>query len=162
VAALFLLAIVQTVRSAAFELDPTATQHSEQPWDEFLVHHNCFSAYYEAARVVRDVPNVYDPTVYLRPPGDTTPRPPWQGPDSPGRITGGGFFVALSESPPPFLLLPRAFISAGADFVAARAAWFAMQLLIVLGALALMAFHLGGDAGRRFAWVAPIVYLAVG
>jgi alpha-1,2-mannosyltransferase len=87
---LALLALVQTARLSAFMADPGRTQHSLMPWNDWLTHHSCLTAYTEAARLSDEgKPNVYDPQIY-----------------SGRRI--GGFRVDQFHYPPPFLLLPRA------------------------------------------------------
>src|SRR4051794_11074561 len=153
-AALALLCVVQTARAGGFMLRPEMPGWSLLPSNSFLVHHNCFTAYYEAARLVDQDPNVYDPVMYRPPPG-----PPGRAP-APGH-TLDGFNVDHFEYPPTFLLLPRAAILAGASFLQARAEWFVFQTAAVILALLMVAWHLGGPAGWRFGSLAPLIYLAV-
>ena len=154
-----LLLAVQTARGALFALHPTRPEHAVLPFDTFQEHHSCFTAYFEASRLAREVPNVYESKLYLAPP-DRAQRPSWQPPGDPRR-TLDVFYVDAYEYPPPFLLLPRAFAFLTGDFLRARAVWFFFQAFIVIGTLALVAWHLGGSAGSRFARLAPLLYLAL-
>ena len=156
-----LLLVVQTARQTLFAVHPDRPQHTLFPSDGFHQHHSCFTAYYEAARLARAVPNVYDLALYTRSPDrDAAPRPAWQSPTDPRR-TLDAFHVDAYEYPPPFLLLPRALIALGLDFVPARAIWFGLQTAAVIAALLLLAWHLPGEWGVRFALLAPFVYLSL-
>ena len=159
-AILSLRCVVQTARAGAFMLRPEQPGSSLWPSNRFLVHHNCFTAYYEATRLVGQVPNIYDPAVYLRPPHRASPRPAWQPPSNPQR-TIDTFTVDSYEYPPPFLLLLRPAIAAGASFSQARAGWFVFQAVTVILALLAVAWHLGGSVGWRFGLLAPLIYLSL-
>jgi hypothetical protein len=150
------LAIAQTARATMFALHPDRPQHALMPFDSFHRHHSCFTAYYEAARIAREVPNVYDLPLYMRAAGQ--PAPSWLAPGDPRR-TLSEFHVDAYEYPPPFLLLPRVLLGAG--FERARAIWFALQTAAVIAALLLLAWHLGGDWGLRFGLLAPFLYLSL-
>ena len=157
-----LLLLAQTARQTLFVLHPHHPQHTLVPSSAFHQHHSCFTAYHEAARLAGSaVPNVYDLALYLRPPGkDAPPRPAWQS-STDRRRTLGVFYVDPYEYPPPFLLLPRALIALGLDFVPARAVWLLFQTAVLLAALGLLAWHLGGDWGVRFGLLAPFIYLSL-
>jgi hypothetical protein len=152
-----LLVVAQTTRAALFALHPDRPQHSVMPGSRFHRHHNCFTAYYEAARLVRTIPNVYEPSAYARPAG--APLPAWVDRGD-ARRTINEFSVDLYEYPPPFLLLPRAMIALGLDFLQARTLWFLFQTAAVLSGLLLVAWHLGADWGTRFVLLAPFIYLS--
>lgn len=149
-----LLLLVQTVRAARFAFEPSDPSHAVFPFDTFQQHHSCFTAYFEASRLVRDVPNVYDEALYRGSP-ERHERPDWQPPADPRR-TLGVFYVDAYEYPPAFLLLPRIVVALTRDFVAARAMWFVFQLSVVAGGLGVLAWHV-----RRFALFAPLVYLSL-
>lgn len=76
---LALLCAAQTLRAALFALDPYAPEHAVFPFDSFHQHHSCFTAYFEGARLLEDVPNIYDTALYVASPGELD-RPPWQPP----------------------------------------------------------------------------------
>lgn len=159
-AILSLLCVVQTARAGAFMLRPDRPGSSWWPSNRFLVHHNCFTAYYEATRLAHQVPNIYDPAVYLRPSQGAAPRPTWQLPSNPQR-TIDSFTVDSYEYPPTFLLLIRPAVAAGASFAQARAEWFVFQSVMVILALLVVAWHLGGSVGWRFGLLAPLIYLSL-
>jgi alpha-1,2-mannosyltransferase len=152
-----LLALVQTTRATLFAAFPDRPVHAVFPFDPFQHHHSCFTAYYEAARLAREVPNIYGERSYLRTGDDG--GVPWQTTGD-RRRTIGPFNVDQYEYPPPFLLLPRLLIATGADFQPARLIWFVLQATMVMGALLLLAWHLGGEWGARFGLVAPFIYLS--
>jgi alpha-1,2-mannosyltransferase len=150
------LVVAQTARATLFAVYPDRPQHAVLPFDSFHRHHSCFTAYHEAARLAGQVPNVYDLPLYSRAAGEAAPS--WLAPGDPRR-TLGEFHVDAYEYPPPFLLLPR--ILLGAGFVKARALWFGLQTAMVIAALLLLAWHLGGEWGRRFGLLAPFLYLSL-
>lgn len=158
--ALLLLCAAQTLRAALFALDPYAPEHAVFPFDSFHQHHSCFTAYFEGARLLDDVPNIYDTALYLAQPG-ASDRPSWQSARDTHR-TMAAFYVDAYEYPPPFLLLSRPIVAlVGGDFVRARAIWFFLLTALVLGALLLLALQLGSQARTRFAWLAALVYLSL-
>ena len=102
-----------------------------------------------AARVVTNVPNVYDLSIYAAPDDDHS------GPRKPRTI--GPFNVDQYEYPPPFLLLPRALSVVAPDFLRLRMLWFGLNGLVLLAGLAVVARHLRGDAATRALLLAPFV-----
>ncbi len=139
--ALAVLAVVQSARLSVFMLDPSRTSMSALPMDPLFVHHSCFTAYFESALLVRDVPNVYDSTLY---------------PD-----TLGPFDVDLFLYPPPFLVLPRAALAISHDFFTLRALWFALDAALFASAMLLLARWIGGRHGRVAALLIPLVWVAL-
>jgi hypothetical protein len=59
--------------------------------------------------------------------------------------------------PPPFLLLPGAVRLVATDFFEFRRVWFAIQALVLLAALLLLARWIGGETGRDVALAAALV-----
>jgi len=141
-----LFAIFQLGRLASFMIDPARTYGSALP-GEFTVHHSCFSAYFEAARLLPDVPNIYDPRVYMIP-GTTDYR------------SIGPFELDEFLYPPPFLLLPRLALRASRNFFVLRGAWFAFELTFLIVALAGIA-RFAGPIGRRAMLIGPGVLAAL-
>ncbi len=135
-------ALVQTARASVFMLDDSRAAYSVAPFDDFLTHHSCYSAYYEAARLAVDHPNVYDPALY------------WD-------RWIGEFEVDLYEYPPPFLVPFRLAVDAGIGFDALRGLWFALELAIVAAAFLLLAWHIGGRRGLQIGLLAPLLLLAL-
>ncbi len=136
-----LIAVARTAGLALFMADPELAQASAYWFDEFYIRHNCFSALWQAAVVALDgKPNIYNPEHYV---------------DFVGRFKLDEFLY-----PPQTLLVPLTGMAIGADFFSLRAAWFALEGAIVLGAMFAIAFHVGGVTGRRVAMLVPAVWLA--
>jgi hypothetical protein len=139
------LAVGQTARLSVFMADDAHTEQSALPVSPFITNHSCYTAYYEAGRLLPEVPNVYEPTLYRA-------GREWR------RI--GRFGVDHYEYPPPFLLLPRVLSFLGRDFFAQRAVWFLVQFAVA--AAAVVAFGLRmvrSTAGGRFVLFAPVLLL---
>ncbi len=132
--------VAQTARLSVFMLDGSRRAWAVVPQDASYVDHSCYAAYYEAARLARDVSNVYDPALVFTRSG-------------PRRI--GSFNVDLYEYPPPFLLLFRAAQALGGDFFRVRTLWYSVDFAVVALALALLAHHVGGKQGVAAALLAP-------
>jgi hypothetical protein len=139
--------VAETARLALFMADPTRTSASVLPQVAFYVKHSCLSAYYEGALHVGEAANVYDPSLYASAQGE------------PHHI--GPFEVDAFLYPPPFLLLPRAALALTRDFLAIRAAWFAVDGALVAGGLLAVARFVGGRSGLAAALLAPAVILAL-
>lgn len=138
-------AMVLHGRVAVYIVEPEAG-HVGLVQDAFYTPHSCLSAYYTAALVSRtDAPNLYDAAHYKK---------PKQG--SPiGVFNQDDYFY-----PPPFLLLPRALLAMSGDFVRVRAAWFVMESLAVLAALAWLARRSG--RASTAVWLSiPLVFGSV-
>jgi alpha-1,2-mannosyltransferase len=116
-------------RLSMFMVDPSVREASTLPKSDFLTHHSCYTAYFEAARSVDTASNIYDPELY-RPGGEAR--------------SIDGFQVDLYEYPPPFLLAPRLMAALASGFVDQRVIWFWAQLCLLAGA----AFGLSAWAGR--------------
>src|SRR6185503_14097688 len=118
------VALVQLTRLVIFMVAPSRVECSVVPSSDWEVRHSCLSAYFIAANVAHDVPNVYDDTLYLLP--DDNPAAPRK----PRML--GPFRVDAYEYPPPFLLLPRALGYLVPDFTRYRMLWFALNVGMVL------------------------------
>jgi hypothetical protein len=133
-------------RLTMFVANPAARTASVQPASDFMTRHSCFTAYYEAARTVSSVPNVYDPALYGFPPDF--------------RFIDG-FQLDAYEYPPQFLLLPRALLLLHDGFLSQRALWFFFQLLVLCVALFGMAAWIAEEESAVPALLAPTVLLAI-
>ncbi len=146
------VALAEISRLAVFMVDPSKVWYSTVPSSDFEVRHSCLTAYFVAADVVRQRPNVYDPSIYAAPD------------DDPNRARKArmmdGFRVDAYEYPPPFLLLPRLVAVAAPDFVRMRPLWFALTGGVMLIALLVVARRLGHTAGARALLLAPLVWAA--
>lgn len=139
---LSLAALVRFAGLALFMADPTHPETSTMWFDGFYVNHSCFSGYWKAADVLASGgKNIYDGVHYA---------------ESVGRFKLDEFLY-----PPQFLLLPTAAAAMGAGFQAMRAAWFAVDALLIAGAMLALAGWIGGQAGRRAALLLPAVFLAL-
>jgi alpha-1,2-mannosyltransferase len=143
------VAVVMLARLTVFIVDPSRPSYSVLPGSEWEVRHSCLTAYFVAADIVRRVPNVYSLTIYAAPDDDPSkPRKP---------RTMGVFRIDQYEYPPPFLLLPRALSLLAPDFLRLRMVWFGLSGLVVLVGLAVVAWHLRGDAATRALLLVPFV-----
>ena len=123
------LAVVLVARESVFMADSTQPAYSLIPGDPWRVEHSCMSAYFEAARFARSgTENIYDPTQY-----------------QPRHI--GALKVDSYHYPPPFLLVPSALRLVTADFFQFRALWFALQALVLAGAVAGLGVWIGEAIG---------------
>jgi hypothetical protein len=144
-----IVAVVMLSRLTIFIVDPSRTNDSVLPFSEWEVGHSCLTAYHVAAHVARDVPNVYDLSIYAAPDDDPSrPRKPKM---------LGPFRVDQYEYPPPFLLLPRALSLLTPDFFQLRILWFALNGIVLLLGLGLVARHLRGDAATMALLLTPFV-----
>lgn len=136
-----LAAVVRTAGVAWFMADPEHAQSSAFWFDEFYIRHNCASAYWQAAQLARQgVDNLYDTAHYT------------------GFV--GRFKVDEFMYLPQFLLLPQIGIALGGDFLALRAAWFAIEAGLVGAAMLALCHWIGGPVGRRAALLLPAVWVA--
>jgi len=147
-------ALVQLARLSVFILDPSQVNCALGPSRGLGLtsNHSCLSAYFVAARVAGDVPNIYADSLYSLP--DDTPRAPRK----PRKL--GTFNIDLYEYPPPFLLLPRLLTVLAPDFVRYRMLWFALDGAIILIALLAVARFIGPVAGTRALLLSPLVWAA--
>jgi len=123
------VAIALIARESVFMADSTQSAYSIIPADPWRVEHSCMSAYFEAAQFVQaGTDNIYNPKLY-----------------QPRHI--GSFNVDSYHYPPPFLLVPRAFRLITTDFFQLRALWFAVQAVVLAGAMAALAVWIGGMIG---------------
>jgi len=137
------------VRIAPFMADPSQ-QDASIVRDGFYEQHNCLTAYVRAAELAaRAEANLYDPVHYF---GDHEGDPR-------GRISVFG--VDLFEYPPPFVALARAVVAITDDFQVIRASWFAVEALLVAGALCALAWWIRGREGLLVVALSPLLFAAV-
>jgi hypothetical protein len=72
----------------------------------------------------------------------------------------GPFEVDLYQYPPAFLVLPRAAVATGLGFLTTRQVWFALQSLVLMAAMVILARWIGGASGLLVLLLVPIVWLA--
>jgi len=139
-----------TARLSVFMLDETRADLSVLPNRPFFRMHSCLSAYTEAARMAADGTNIFAVAPY---------NDPARGENMPRMI--GPFEVDLYQYPPAFLSLPKAALAAtGGDFFTIRRLWFAVQSLVLLAAMVVLARWIGGPAGVLVLLLVPVVWLA--
>jgi hypothetical protein len=146
-------ALVRLCCLAVFMADPSQVAFSFAPSSAFETAHSCLTAYYFAAQAVDEGKDAFDPSLYTAP-GDTgvgLRKPRLLGP----------FRVDVYEYPPPFLLLPRAFMALTPDFMRLRPLWFAFDLAVLVGAMLVTARWLGPAAGTRALLLIPLVVVAL-
>jgi hypothetical protein len=145
---LLAVTVVQTARLSLFIADPKHPQHSMMPSSPWIVSHSCATAYYEAARMMRDErpTNIYDGQLYA--------------PGGKFRFVSG-LKVDNYEYSPAFLLVPRALLLLSNDYPRFRALWSLLMAVTVLGALLAVVLWLPPAAGRRAALTAPLVTAAL-
>lgn len=137
---LALAAIARTAGVALFMVDAQQAQASAYWFDEFYVRHNCFSGMWKAASLAaQGVPNLYDPEHYT---------------GMEGRFKLDDFLYL-----PQFLILPRAGLALGGDFLPLRALWFALEGALLAFSVFALARWIGGAAGRRLALLLPVLWL---
>ena len=72
----------------------------------------------------------------------------------------GPFEVDLYQYPPAFLVLPRAPVAAGLDFLTIRKLWFAVQSIVLFATMVLLARWIGGSSGLLVLLLVPVVWLS--
>lgn len=145
---LCLVAVALVLKLSVFMFDPTRRAYSMVPGNETLTAHSCLSAYVSAAaRLDEPGLNIYAPENYPR-----------NGPDAERRIPIGAFEQDKYEYPPPFLLLPKLFLSISRDFRVVRALWFCMSLAAVLTVMGVVAAWIGGRKGLAVALLSPLCW----
>ena len=143
--------IVQLTRLCVFIVNPAAVGYALGPsrGQGLTIKHSCLSAYYVAARSVAMVPNVYAYELYSFPAESPTavrrPRPI------------ESFNIDAYEYPPPFLLLPRTLAILAPDFLRFRMVWFALNGVVMVVGLLMVARMLGPIAGTRAVLLSPLV-----
>ncbi len=146
------LATIQLGRLTVFMVDANAPEWSSVPNSAWEVQHSCLTAYFVAGKAI-DTGDVYDDSLYNAPDDDPAKirKPRMMGP----------FRIDVFEYPPPFLLLPRALLVLAPEFFPHRALWFGLGSLFVLGAMLVVARHLGPASGTRALLLLPLVWLAL-
>jgi len=147
--ALLLAAVIAIVRIASLSVYIADVRHSEysvQPEDDFRRPHSCVSAYSESARLLAEgVSDIYDREHYR---------------SGGAQRMIGPLRVDPYHYPPTFLLLPQALRLAAPTFWDFRRVWFALQALVLAGAIFGIAAWIGGRTGT-IALLAGVVVLAL-
>lgn len=147
-----LVVLLQVSRLSVFMTDRDATWGSTFPPIEFTVTHMCMASYVEAADLSRqDDPNLYD--VHHYPNFGLV-----EAEDIETSVVGLQSYLDDSfHYPPPFLLLPRAWLALSNDYLAIRSVWFAIQFLSFIAFAVLLARWVGGPGGAWALWLLPLV-----
>ena len=126
------VAILRIAALSVFIADVSRTEYSVEPHDDFRRTHSCLSAYAESARFLHEHHNIYERELYR-----------------PGNVARklGPLQVDPYHYPPPFLLLPQAIRAVAPDFWDVRRIWFALQALVLSGAIVGLAAWIGGHRG---------------
>ena len=148
-----LLAVLQSVRLSTFMADHDAAWGSAVPPVEFLVNHQCLSAYLYAAELDRSgEANIYDPEHYPFSSSveDLTVVSEVEGL---ARFVDDPFLY-----PPTFLVLPRMALSLSNSFDLIRTGVFAINALLCMGTMLAFACWIGGRCGRMTGLLLPLVW----
>jgi alpha-1,2-mannosyltransferase len=145
------IALLQLGRLTVFMVDPAEVRYSNFPSNVWEVQHSCLTAYFCAVEAVDKTPNVYDESLYELPGKPNEPRR--------GRMIGA-FKIDQYEYPPTFLLLPRVLHAIAPTFLAHRALWFGLNLLVLMGAMLLAARFMSAAAATRAIVLLPLIFVA--
>jgi alpha-1,2-mannosyltransferase len=146
-------ALIQLAGLTVFMIDPAKISFSTIPSSDWEMRHSCLSAYYVAVESAGRVPDIYSNSLYSMP-GDNPNelrKPRMLGP----------FRIDVYEYPPPFLLLPKLVSFISHDFLRVRMIWFALNGLIVMFSMLLIAKSLGPVMGSRAILYSPLVWCAM-
>ncbi|HMV70179.1 MAG TPA: glycosyltransferase family 87 protein, partial [Myxococcota bacterium] len=143
------LLLGQSVRTATAMVDPSFAAGAAVPFDAKTGSHACLTAYVHGSILADRGQNPYD--LSYEPLPDEPPRdlPPTAAHMAPFKLDLYGYG-------PPFLALPRLMRLVTEDFLSLRAMFGAFNVALSFFAAGLLAWHLGGDVGRRMWWVGPI------
>ena len=148
-----LAALFQLARLTVFMVEPSYTKYSTFPFSTWEIRHSCLTAYFIADRSAGKVQDIYHNSLYTAPDDDPkTMRKP---------LRMGPFNVDVYEYPPPFLLLSRAVSLLAPDFYNHRRIWFALNGLVVLIGMILVASILEPVARTRSILMAPFLFAAI-
>ena len=147
------VALLQLSRLAVFMASPDRTGFSFVPWSSWEVRHSCTTAYFVAAKASGSGADVYSDSLYTA------------ADDDPTKIRKskklGAFNIDVYEYPPPFLLLPRAFLPLAPDFPEYRLVWFGFCGLVLLVATLAVPPLLGTIPGNRALILSPLFWAAI-
>ncbi len=158
---LSLVAVYQLGKMSVFMLDAEKTAYAVDPSirplsirslrKPFYVRHSCLTAYVVGGYLAgKKVENVYDVRQYR---STKIPTPIHT------RV-GRTFTIDEYLYPPPFLILPRLLFAASDDFFQIRTYWFALNVLVAVGALGAIAIWIGGRQFSAYWLSLPIVLAA--
>ena len=149
-----LISLLQIARLSIFMIDPTQTQYSIFPGDQWMVEHCCLTAYSESAKFVSEgEKNIYKPELY---------RGAEFLVNKEFRRKLDTFTVDPYHYPPPFLLLPimaRAVV--GGDFLDLRMLWFAISMLSLMAAIGFIIYRLEPEGRMRMIGMAPLIWCSM-
>ena len=149
-----LISLVQIARLSVFMIDPSQTQHSLFPGDQWMIEHCCLTAYSESARLTEEGEiNIYEKELYVGAEFLTGKGP---------RRKIESFGVDPYHYPPPFLLLPmvtRAVVNG--DFLNLRMLWFAMSVLSLMAAIGFIIYHLEPEGRMRMIGMSPLIWCSM-
>lgn len=142
-----LLAVVQSNRTSIFITDSSEVAYSFMPGVEFLVRHSCLTAYVHGASLARDgYENIYD--FHSAPPSMTT-------------VDFSPFERDTYGYPPPFLLLPRLFLTLTTDYALIRALWYVFGVLAMVGGWAIAVGWLDDPYRRQMLKLFPLFWISM-
>ncbi len=146
--------ITQTARVSTFMGDYTRPEMSLLPDVPFIVNHSCLTAYVEAARLTTNgEKNIYD--------AENWPDLSHSARSATLAKSYAPFALDAFAYPPPFLLLPRFFLSPWNDFQTQRALWFAFNGILLTFGLWTVAHWIGGKQQLRPLLLAPLVLISL-
>src|SRR4029453_179717 len=127
-----LLAVLELGRLVIFAAPPVPPPTwSVAPWSPFMTRHACTTAYWSAATMIEQTPDVYSLAA------SSAGRDPATGRPLPRQI--GPFSVDPYESPPTFLLVPRALAVLAPEFGTFRHVWLLVNAALVIAGMVLVA-----------------------
>ena len=142
-------ATIGMARLSTFMLDETRVDLSVMPKRPFFRTHSCLSCT-PKRRASRQPASI---SSTLR---STNPERPGQ--NMPRMI--GPFEVDYYQYPPTFLILPRAAVAAGLDFLTIRRLWFAIQAVVLFVTMVMLAKWIGGSSGLLVLLLVPVTWLS--
>ena len=143
--------LAELVLATTFILDPNIARWESAPLTPMRSSHSCASSYWVASEHIHTAPDIYSEDIYSLPQVNAgAPRV--------GRMIGP-LIVDQFEYPPAFLVLPRLIAAATGDFWGFRRAWFALNLIVVIAALVMVARRFDRALGTHALWLAPFVLL---
>ena len=143
--------LVELVLVTVFILDPNIARWEAGPLTPMRSNHSCASAYWVASEHIHTAADIYAEEIYSVPQANAAAV-------RAGRPIGP-LIVDQFEYPPAFLVLPRVIAAATGDFWGFRRVWFAVNLIVVIAALVLVARRFDRALGTHALWLAPFVLL---
>ena len=149
-ALLALLTIVQIARLSTHKADPS-TSWWILTTEEFWSKHECGTAYFHAVELHdRGEENIYHADHYPVLNRDIEPHTDFED----MRVEDA------FQYPPQFLLLPKFLLTITSHYPTIRIIWYSLQFIVVAAVFLLLAFWIGGTAGRWMAMLTPLVMVS--